>query len=182
MVLVATAAALVTTAPVAAGIFVLGQAYHVRFNRERLPDLDAFVRFDFPTIGHINDRNGQSLGDFARESRQITPYAEIPPIVRDAILAAEDKRFFSHDGVDLISLSRVLGKVRLGVWAARLATGGRHDNSSGRAIFPQGGSTITQQLVRGVFLQRQTSRRTAISSGTPASSPASCRARSARGM
>ncbi len=157
MVLVATAAALVTTAPVAAGIFVLGQAYHVRFNRERLPDLDAFVRFDFPTIGHINDRNGQSLGDFARESRQITPYADLPPIVRDAILATEDKRFFSHDGVDLISLSRVLGKVRLGVWAARLATGGRHDNSSGRAIFPQGGSTITQQLVRGVFLQRQTS-------------------------
>ena len=39
----------------------------------------------------------------------------------------------------------------------RLATGGRHDNTSGRAIFPQGGSTITQQLVRGYFLQRQTS-------------------------
>jgi membrane peptidoglycan carboxypeptidase len=39
----------------------------------------------------------------------------------------------------------------------RLATGGRHDNTPGRAIFPQGGSTITQQLVRGDFLQHQTS-------------------------
>jgi penicillin-binding protein 1A len=45
----------------------------------------------------------------------------------------------------------------VGALMGRLATGGRHDNTSGRAIFPQGGSTITQQLVRGVFLQRQTS-------------------------
>src|SRR5258708_6805157 len=51
----------------------------------------------------------------------------------------------------------VLGKIRVGALVKRLATRGRHDNTSGRAIFPQGGSTITQQLVRGDFLQRQTS-------------------------
>ena len=62
----------------------------------------------------------------------------IPPIVRGAILAAEDKRFFSHNGVDYYSLPRVLGKVRVGALPWRLATFGRHDNTSGRAIFAQG--------------------------------------------
>src|SRR5207237_129056 len=94
----------------------------------------------------------------ARGHRQITQYAAIPPIVRDAILAAEDRRFFSHNGVDYFSVPRVLTKVRVGALIGRVATGGRHDNTSGRAIFPQGGSTITQQLVRGDFLQRQTAR------------------------
>src|SRR4030095_6446981 len=107
--------------------------------------------------GRVYDTNGQPLIELAREYRQITPYADIPPIVREAILATEDKRFFSHDGVDYFSLPRVIVKVRVGAWGTRLATGGRRDNSSGRAIFPQGGSSLTQQLVRGVFLQRQTS-------------------------
>ncbi|HWW87697.1 MAG TPA: penicillin-binding transpeptidase domain-containing protein, partial [Vicinamibacterales bacterium] len=66
--------------------------------------------------------------------------------------------FFAHNGMDYFSIPRVIGKVRVGAWGTRLATGGRRDNMPGRAIFPQGGSTITQQLVRGAFLQRQTSR------------------------
>ena len=115
------------------------------------------MRFEFPAVGHVYDTNGQALVDLAREYRAITQYADIPPVVRGAILATEDKRFFTHNGVDYFSIPRVIGKVRLGAWATRLATGGRRDNQPGRAIFPQGGSTITQQLVRGVFLQHQTS-------------------------
>jgi penicillin-binding protein 1A len=157
VIVVLTCAAMVAAASVGAALFTLGEAYHVYFNRENLPDVGAFTRFEFPTIGHVNDRNGQPLIEFAREYRQITQFADIPPIVRDAILATEDKHFFSHDGVDYFSLPRVLGKVRVGAWGTRLATAGRRDNMSGRAIFPQGGSTITQQLVRGAFLQRQTS-------------------------
>ncbi len=84
--------------------------------------------------------------------------SEIPPIVRDAILSAEDKRFFSHNGVDYVSLIRVAGKVRLGMLAARLLRWGRHDEAQGAALFPQGGSSITQQLVRGSFLRRVTAR------------------------
>jgi len=135
-----------------AGLFTIG-AFQVYFDRRNLPDLGTFTRFEFPTIGRIYDANGQPLVELAREYRQVTRYEDIPPVVRDAILATEDKRFFSHNGVDYFSIPRVIGKVRVGAWVTQMTTG----NPRGPAIFPQGGSTITQQLVRGVFLQRQTS-------------------------
>ena len=99
------------------------------------PDIEPLVRFELPTVGHVYDSNGQALISLAQEYRSIVQYSDIPPVVREAILAAEDKRFFRHDGLDFASLPRVLSKARLPV------------------AFPQGGSTITQQLVRGYFLQ-----------------------------
>jgi penicillin-binding protein 1A len=132
------------------------ELHHAHLNSRDLPDLGRFMRFEFPAIGHIYDTNGQPLIQLAREYRQITQYEDIPVIVRDAIVAAEDKHFFSHNGVDYCSIPRVLGKIRVGPVMGRLAAAER-DDTSGLAMFRQGGSTITQQLVRGVFLQRQTS-------------------------
>jgi membrane peptidoglycan carboxypeptidase len=140
--------------PTGAALLAIGTWYHVNFNREDLPDLGPFTRFEFPTIGRVYDVNGQPLATFAREYREITQFDDIPPIVRDAVLAAEDKRFFSHNGVDYLSVPRVLGKVRLGTVLGRLTGGDGYDEADGPAIFPQGGSTITQQLVRGNFLRR----------------------------
>jgi len=111
-------------------------------DHRNVPDLGPFLRFEFPAIGTIYDARDQPLIELAVESRVITRYKDIPPIVRDAIVATEDKHFFSHNGVDYLSLPRVLAKVRIG----------RRD-----AMLPQGGSTITQQLVRGLFLRHQTS-------------------------
>jgi len=68
--------------------------------------------FEFPAIGHIYDAKGQLLIELAKEHRQIVQYGDIPPIVRDAILAAEDRNFFSHNGVDYSRIPRVLSKVR----------------------------------------------------------------------
>jgi len=48
------------------------------------------TRFEFATIGHIYDVNGLPLMEMAREYRLNIPYRDIPPVVRDAILAAED--------------------------------------------------------------------------------------------
>lgn len=129
---------------------------YVYGDRHNLPDLGPFARFELPTVGHVYDASGSPLIELAREYREITPYEGIPPIVRDAILAAEDKRFFAHNGIDYFSVPRVLGKIRGGMLLGRLARRGRHDEADGSALFPQGGSTITQQLVRGIFLRRVT--------------------------
>jgi len=130
--------------------------YYFYFDRNDLPDLGGFTRFEFPTIGYIYDANGRPLKEMASEARQITRYEDIPPIVRDAIVAAEDKNFFSHSGIDYRSFARVLGKIRLGDLIGRLARMGKRDVTNNAAIFPQGGSTITQQLVRGYFLRTMT--------------------------
>jgi penicillin-binding protein 1A len=139
------------TAVLATAVF-----YHVYFDRNNLPDLEGFTRFEFPTIGGIYDANGHLLKEMASESREITRYEEIPAIVRDAILAAEDKNFFSHSGVDYSGFARVLCKVKLGHLIGRLRKMGSRDAANNSAIFPQGGSTITQQLVRGYFLKTMT--------------------------
>ena len=149
--------AIVAVASMGAALFTLDALYHIYLSRSNLPDLGPFTRFEFSTIGHVYDTKDQSLIALAREYRQNIQYKDIPPIVRGAIVATEDKHFFTHSGVDYASVPRVLSKIRLGEFTRRLATGGRHDNTSGRAIFPQGGSTITQQLVRGCFLKRLTS-------------------------
>jgi penicillin-binding protein 1A len=134
-------------------LFGLGAWYHVYFDRQNVPDLGTLMRFEFPTVGHVYDTNGEPLIALAREYRNITQYQDIPPIVRDAIVAAEDKRFFSHNGVDYLSVPRVLGKTRLDSVMGRLVGQSEYDEKDGPAIFPQGGSTITQQLVRGHFLR-----------------------------
>jgi penicillin-binding protein 1A len=126
--------------------------YHVYFDRSDLPDIEAFARFEFPVIGTVYDANGQPLIELAKEHRRLTKYEDIPRIVRDAIIAAEDKNFFSHSGINYSGIPRVLGKVRMRVLAAHLLGLGRQ----GEALFPQGGSTITQQLARGYFLKNLT--------------------------
>jgi len=145
---------LVSTTVITAGLVAAG-FHHIYFDRTDLPDIGPFARFEFPTIGHIYDANGRPLGEVGTH-RQITEYEDIPPIVRDAILAAEDKNFFSHSGVDYSIIPRVLGKVRIAALVAHLAKLGGQDGVNGLAIFPQGGSTITQQLVRGHFLKNRT--------------------------
>src|SRR4030067_3693 len=137
----------ITTAFVAVGF------HHVYFDRTNLPDIGPFTRFEFPTIGHIYDANGQPLIELAKEYRRIIQYEDIPLIVRDAILATEDKNFFTHGGVDYSVIPRILGKVRIGALVARLTGLKREDEVNSPAIFPHGGSTITQQLVRCHFLK-----------------------------
>jgi len=130
--------------------------YRIYFDRTNLPSLEPFTRFEFATIGHVYDANGHPLIELAREYRLNIGYEDIPLIVRDAILAAEDKNFFSHSGVDYSVIPRVLSKIRFKTLVTRLTTLSREDEVKNEAIFPHGGSTITQQLVRCHFLKELT--------------------------
>jgi penicillin-binding protein 1A len=139
-----------------AGFVLLVGLHYVYFDRTNLPDVGPFARFEFPATGHVYDTNGRLLIELAKEHRQITQYGDIPPIVRDAILAAEDKNYFSHNGVDYSRIPRVLSKVRVGTLLTRITRLGRQDKADSLVMLRQGGSTISQQLVRAYFLRNLT--------------------------
>ena len=150
----------VRVAALVAGIFLLAAgatAHHLYLDRSGLPDLEPFVRFEPPTIGEVSDSRGEVLIELAREYRRVVEYPEIPPVVREAVLAAEDKSFFSHSGIDYAALPRVMWKTI----ASSVTSSWRRSNQEHRlaavVVFPQGGSTLTQQLVRGYFLRQMTS-------------------------
>jgi penicillin-binding protein 1A len=131
---------------------VAGLVYYVYFDRSGLPDLERFIRFEPPTIGTVYDARNKVLIELAREYRRVISYDEVPVILRQAILAAEDKNFFSHSGVEYRALPRVVHKM-----AAHYLVAWWNAEPGLRLRFPQGGSTLTQQLVRGYFLQDRTS-------------------------
>jgi penicillin-binding protein 1A len=131
---------------------VAGVMGHVYLNRDNLPDLEEFLRFEVPTTGRVLDSRGEVIIEVAREYRRIVSYEDLPMILRQAILATEDRDFFRHRGIDYRALPRVLRASVLASSSALI----RGDDPF-RLRFPQGGSTITQQLVRGYFLQERTS-------------------------
>ena len=85
----------------------------------------------------VYDIRGKMVHEFYKENRNIIPLRQIPKTMVDAILSIEDRRFYSHWGIDPIRLLGALAK----------------DISAGRA--EQGGSTITQQLARNLFLTHE---------------------------
>ena len=140
-------------------VVVLCGIFYISYNRTDLPDLDSFIRFEPPTLGHIYDANGHVIIELGREHREIIQYKDIPDVLRQAILSAEDENFFSHSGVDYSVFPRLLSKTNFHALRGS-AEGSEGENAPKHAaVFPQGGSTITQQLVRGFFLQKLTSAR-----------------------
>ncbi|OLN23212.1 hypothetical protein BTO30_04370 [Domibacillus antri] len=97
------------------------------------PELDNALLSD-PISSKINDMNGDLLTNVGSERRDYVEYDDIPVLVRDAILATEDVRFFEHKGID---------PIRLGGAVLKNVTDG---------FGSQGASTITQQVVKMSFL------------------------------
>ncbi|HEV8199030.1 MAG TPA: transglycosylase domain-containing protein [Candidatus Polarisedimenticolia bacterium] len=146
-------ALLLLAAPAGLTLFLAaGFAHHVYFDRQNLPDLGPFLRFEPPTTGEIYDDRGKVLIQLAREYRRVVSYDEVPLILRQAILAAEDKNFLTHSGVEYRAFPRVVEK------SAAHSLAGWWKGDGFRLCFPQGGSTLTQQLVRTYFLQDLTVR------------------------
>jgi len=125
--------------------------HYVYFDRSRLPDLEPFLRFEPPRIGEVYDARGNVLIELAREYRRVVSFDEVPFVLRQAVMAAEDKNFFSHSGVDYSALPRVIRTTM----ARSLSTW--WNGAKFRLLLPQGGSTLTQQLVRAYFLGERTS-------------------------
>ena len=100
-----------------------------------LPDLRSLADYHPALTSRVVDRNGQTIGEFFSERRRLTPLESVPPHVVNAFIAGEDSSFFEHQGIDITSILRA-------AWV-NLRTGGE---------IKQGGSTITQQMVKGLLL------------------------------
>jgi penicillin-binding protein 1A len=106
---------------------------YVYFSRD-LPDVRTLRDYRPSLISRVYDGNGEVLTEFFIEKRYLIPVSEIPAILREATLAAEDSRFYSHHGLDF-----------KGILRAMVA------NVRARGVV-EGGSTITQQVAKTLFL------------------------------
>ena len=101
-----------------------------------LPDISDLEDYHPKLPLRVFSAEGDLIGEFGEEHRTLTPIAEIPLVMKNAILAIEDARFFQHGGIDYVGMVR-----------AAVANVGRSKS--------QGASTITMQVARNVYLSTE---------------------------
>jgi penicillin-binding protein 1A len=119
------------------GAGVAGYVYY-NFIRD-LPDFTAIKDYRPPVVTQIFARDGRLMGEFYAERRIEVPYSRLPRHLILAFVAAEDARFFEHPGVDVIGIVRAFFR----------------NLEAGEIV--QGGSTITQQVVKRIMLTSEKS-------------------------
>ena len=115
-------------------LFVLAVALAVAY--PNLPDISDLADYRPKLPLRVFSAEGVLIGEFGEERRTLTPIATIPKVMKDAVLAAEDARFYTHGGVDYKGMVR-----------ASLANLTR--------VRSQGASTITMQVARNVYLSSE---------------------------
>ena len=100
----------------------------------KLPSLDSMTDYRPKVPLRVYSAEGIKIGEFGEERREIVKLKDVPQNIKQAILAAEDSRFYEHAGVDAFGVLRAL--------VANLTAG----------KLMQGASTITQQVARNFFL------------------------------
>jgi len=115
------------------GLFTLfGAVYIGLFGK--LPDKETLLGLRNTNASELYSADGKLLGKYFIENRSSIGFDDIPETVIEALVATEDSRFFTHEGIDLYSIPRVVIKTVI-----------LRDRSGG------GGSTISQQLIKNLF-------------------------------
>ncbi|WMD22906.1 PBP1A family penicillin-binding protein [Achromobacter seleniivolatilans] len=102
-----------------------------------LPDLHAMTDYRPRVPLRIYTADKVLIGEYGEEHRNVLRFDEIPPVMRQAVLAAEDDRFYSHGGVDWMGVARAV--------LTNVVKGSKS----------QGGSTITMQVARNFYLSSE---------------------------
>jgi len=116
---------------IGSGIFLFGL---YKYFSEDLPQISSLKDYRPPIVSTVYSDDNRVIAEFFKERRIVIPYPEIPEILVNAFIAAEDSRFFEHEGVDLVSIIRAAIK----------------NVEAGTVV--QGGSTITQQVTKSFLL------------------------------
>ncbi len=125
---------------VAAGGLVAGLAVWY-FGRD-LPDYQQLADYQPPIVTRVYAGDGRLMAEYATEKRIFVPVSAMPPLVIHAFVAAEDRNFYSHPGIDPMAMLRAVIAD-----AARIGTNRR----------PEGASTITQQVAKNFLLSNEVS-------------------------
>ncbi|HYS47903.1 MAG TPA: transglycosylase domain-containing protein, partial [Xanthobacteraceae bacterium] len=107
-----------------------------------LPDYSQLQDYEPPVMTRVHAADGSLLAEYARERRLYLPIQAVPKLVINAFIAAEDKNFFDHGGLD------ISGIIRAG-WI--------YVQNFGSNRRPQGASTITQQVAKNFLLTNEVS-------------------------
>src|SRR6516165_4442996 len=107
-----------------------------------LPDYSQLKDYEPPVMTRVHAGDGSLLAEYAKERRLYLPIQAIPKLVINAFVAAEDKNFYQHPGVDIYGIGRA-GMLYI------------ENYGSGRR--PQGASTITQQVAKNFLLTNEVS-------------------------
>lgn len=107
-----------------------------------LPDYRALEKYEPPIVTRAYASDGRLLAEFAAEKRVFVPIETVPKLVIDAFLAAEDKNFYTHPGIDVYGIARAV------------LTNLRNAGSDRRLV---GASTITQQVAKNFLLTNEVS-------------------------
>lgn len=118
---------------------VAGLIWH--FSKD-LPDYSQLQDYEPPVMTRVHAVDGSLLGEYAKERRLYLPIQAVPKLVINAFLAAEDKNFYEHGGIDYTGMARA-GLVYL--------------QNYGSNRRPQGASTITQQVAKNFLLTNEVS-------------------------
>src|SRR5580700_5505998 len=118
---------------------VAGLIWH--FSKD-LPDYSQLQDYEPPVMTRVHAADGALLGEYAKERRLYLPIQAVPKLVINAFLAAEDKNFYEHGGIDYSGMAR----------AAAL-----YAQNYGSNRRPQGASTITQQVAKNFFFTNEVS-------------------------
>lgn len=105
-----------------------------------LPDYEVLESYSPPVMTRVHSSNGELMAEYARERRLYLPIQAIPDRVKAAFIAAEDKNFYKHSGVDLTGLARAVVQ---------------NIQNYGSGKRPVGASTITQQVAKNFLLTRE---------------------------
>ena len=125
-----------------AGVAAGGVLYGLYHYGRGLPDYQQLADYEPPTVTRFHAGDGRLLAEYAIEKRVFVPIDAIPKRVIEAFLAAEDKAFFEHAGIDF------RGILRAAVTNIKGLGGKRR---------PVGGSTITQQVAKNFLLSNEVS-------------------------
>src|SRR5581483_11532128 len=128
-------ALLVAGAIAVAAVLLVGYAAVVAY--PRLPSVETLASYQPKIPLQIYSVEGELIGEFGDERRAFVRIADTPEKLRQAVIAAEDERFYEHGGVDYIGVLRAM--------LANFAT----------ASARQGASTITMQVARNFFLSTE---------------------------